>query len=41
MPILICPNCNTENEVALLNDIIECSNCGIELSMENAGKIKW
>jgi hypothetical protein len=39
MNILICAYCNTENEVEYLEDVIECCNCGEELSKENAGKV--
>jgi len=36
---LICAKCNTEVEVKDLDDIIDCPNCGKEISKENAGKI--
>lgn len=39
MIVLICANCNTECEINNLDNIIECKNCGEEVSKENAGSI--
>jgi hypothetical protein len=39
--ILVCNNCNTENEVNFLNDVTECGNCGKEISKESAGAIEF
>jgi len=41
MPILVCPACNTEVEVEFLSDVVECPNCGMTVSKENAGKVLW
>lgn len=36
---LICSECNTEIEVEFLSDIVDCPNCGAEVSKENCGSI--
>lgn len=40
MDILVCATCNTEVEVEFLADIVECPNCGAEVSKENAAAVK-
>ena len=40
MTQLICPNCNTVIEIKNLDDIVECPNCGTEVSKESAGGIE-
>jgi hypothetical protein len=41
MVILVCGECNTENEVKFLSDITECCNCGQEVRKENASAIEF
>jgi len=39
MIALICPECNTEIEVEFLDDCVDCPNCGMPVTKENAGKV--